>query len=371
LPTKPKKQGLPFAGHVPDSISVEEASSAGQKSIEHLTGVLSACSSHDIYDPVKAAAVFAAFKTNHTWQCPTLTVLRLSASDPSITNDDRVKYMPPDLRLYWNGRRDSWAKKSPAEIAARKKYFQRQLEIVGVMQRAGVDILAGTDTENPYCFPGFSLHDELGWLVQAGLSPMEALQAATRNAARFMGRENELGTVQQGKLADLILLEANPLNDIVNTRKIAAVVYGGRLFPKSSLDKMLAKVEALAARKTVVQMLLETYSAKGVDAMIQRYRELQSAKTPPTEISEDDLNTVGYELMGRKRIKDAIKILELNAVAYPQSSNVYDSLGESYVEDGDKKLAIENFERSLKLDPKNRNAIEKLKQLKAAGGTGL
>ena len=117
------------------------------------------------------------------------------------------------------------------------------------MQRAGVDIIAGTDTLNPYCFPGFSLHDELGLLVQAGLTPMEALQAATRNAARFMDREKELRNDPDGQSSPTSsLLDANPLDDIANTRKIAAVVYGGRLFPKSSLDEMLAKVEALASK---------------------------------------------------------------------------------------------------------------------------
>jgi predicted amidohydrolase len=101
-------------------------------------------------------------------------------------------------------------------------------------------------TPNPYCLPGFSLHDELALLVQAGLTPLQALQAATRNAARFMCREQDLGTIQPGKLADLVLLEANPLDDIANTRRINAVVFGGRLFRKSDLEDMLAIVEVSA-----------------------------------------------------------------------------------------------------------------------------
>ena len=109
-----------------------------------------------------------------------------------------------------------------------KKTFQKEVELVGAMSRAGVGILAGTDVSNPFCFPGFSLHDELALLVQAGLTPMQALQAATLNAARFMGREADLGTVQKGRIADLVLLDANPLDDISNTRKINAVVFGGR-----------------------------------------------------------------------------------------------------------------------------------------------
>jgi imidazolonepropionase-like amidohydrolase len=95
-----------------------------------------------------------------------------------------------------------------------------------------------------YCFPGFSLHDELELLVRAGLTPLEALQAATRNPARYFGRLNDLGTVEEGKLADLVLLEADPLADVKNTRKIVAVVAGGRVLPREALRKMLDEVEA-------------------------------------------------------------------------------------------------------------------------------
>lgn len=285
-----KKENIPFEGHVPITVSAEEASEAGQKSIEHLTGILPACSSREgellkatqedfaealtsakpmasvrggpksserqrvaleTYDSRKADALFAEFEKNHTWQCPTLTVLRSFASitDPSFTNDPRLKFMPREIRSSWDPSRDVRLKnRSAGAIETEKKVYLKNLEIVGAMQRAGVGIIAGTDTLNPYCFPGFSLHDELGLLVQSGLTPMEALQAATLNAARFMGRENELGTIEAGKLADLVLLDANPLDDIANTRKIDAVVYGGRLFPKPVLDEMLTKVETLASK---------------------------------------------------------------------------------------------------------------------------
>ena len=102
--------------------------------------------------------------------------------------------------------------------------------MVRAMRRAGVQFLAGTDTLNPFCFPGFSLHDELALLVEAGLTPMEAMQAATINPAVFMGKSSSLGTIEKGKIADLVLLDANPLDDIGNTKRIAAVVVGGKLF---------------------------------------------------------------------------------------------------------------------------------------------
>jgi imidazolonepropionase-like amidohydrolase len=107
------------------------------------------------------------------------------------------------------------------------------------MHRAGVPILPGTDTPNPYCFPGFSLHDELQLLVEAGFSPLEALQSATRDAARFLGLEKLLGTIEMGKIADLVLLDANPLVEISNTKKIRAVISNGKLYNSDALEKIL------------------------------------------------------------------------------------------------------------------------------------
>jgi len=126
------------------------------------------------------------------------------------------------------------------------KAYNKHIELVGMLRRAGVEFLAGSDVGNPYLFLGFSLHDELVLLVQAGLTPMEALQAATSNAARFLGTEKDLGTIEKDKIADFVLLEANPLEDIRNTQKISAVVFGGRLFLKTQLQQMLANVEASA-----------------------------------------------------------------------------------------------------------------------------
>jgi Amidohydrolase family/Tetratricopeptide repeat len=402
-----KRQGIPFEGHVPLSVSVEEASKAGQRSIEHLTGILGACSSREAdliggqqatlattlasekpirtileapdvrarkeltletYSQQKAETLFAELKKNHTWQCPTLTVLRSSAflDDPSVTNDPRLKYMPRPIVSSWDPRADSRFNARTAEDwALEKRAFRKEVEVVGAMQHAGVEILAGTDTLNPYCFPGFSLHDELGLLVQSGLTPMQALQAATVNPARFMGRETDLGTIEVGKLADLVLLDANPLDDIANTRKINAVVYGGRLFPKASLDEMLTNVEALASSKSIAEALLKTIQQQNVDTAIKQYRELKSTQAAAYDFGEGELNGVGYQLLQMKRFKDAIRVLELNVEAYPLSANVYDSLGEAYMDDGDKELAIKNYKKSLELNPDNTNAAENLKKLSA------
>jgi imidazolonepropionase-like amidohydrolase len=396
-----KVQGIPFAGHVPNAVSVEEASRAGQSSIEHLTGILSACSSQEAallktaqddlsallatnqpigtiaakmrkgnrlalqtYDSARAAALFDELRKNHTWQCPTLVVLRNIAflEDPAITDDPRLRYMPASFRSFWNPGNDPRFKDwTPEDRALAKDIYRKHLEIVGEMERAGVGIIAGTDTSNPYCFPGFSLHDELQLLVKAGLTPMQALQAATRNPARFMGREKESGTIERGKLADLVLLEKNPLEDIGNTRKIAGVVLDGELFLKPALAQLLEKVERLAGRKSASEILFEAFQQEGVIAAIKQYRKLRSSGG--YELSEGDLNDLGYQLMASGKIRDAIQILKLNAEEYPQSANVYDSLGEAYMRNGDKELAITNYQKSLERDPGNKNAVEKLRQL--------
>lgn len=402
-----KKQGIPFEGHVPISVSAEEASNAGQKSFEHLYGVLPACSTRaaellkssqqtlaaviagqqppvsalhgaanreweqlalETYSPQKANALFAELKKNQTWQCPTLTVLRSFAflDDPSFTNDPRLKYMPRDIRASWDPKADFRLKTRTAEgWALSKKLFSKDAEIVGAMQRAGVRILAGTDTLNPYCFPGFSLHDEMGLLVKAGLSPMEALQAATLNPARFMSKDKDFGTVETGKLADLVLLDANPLNDIANTKRIDAVVLGGKFYPRASLNGMLAKVEALASRKSIAEALLKTIQEQNVEAAIKQYHELKATEPTAYDFGEDELIGLGYQLLERKKFKDAIRVFELNVEAYPSSYNAYDSLGEAYMDNGDKDLAIKNYKKSLALNQANENAKKMLKQLGA------
>jgi len=265
-----RKQGLPFEGHVPFTVSAAEASDAGQKSIEHLTGVILACSDKEAglsgerdntnstpararpevraietFSAKKEAELFARFIKNGTWQCPTLTVRRSAAyrDDPNFKNDGRLRYIPRQILERWGMR---MANTRGETYANEKRLFQKQVEVVGDMGRAGVLLLAGTDTGNPFCFPGFSLHEELALLVKAGLTPTESLRAATLNPAKFFGLDQKLGTIEQGKLADLVLLEANPLEDIRNTQRIDAVIMNGRFYDRKALDKMLAQAQTLA-----------------------------------------------------------------------------------------------------------------------------
>jgi imidazolonepropionase-like amidohydrolase len=142
---------------------------------------------------------------------------------------------------------------TPDDFATFKSHFSSTIKMVGAMRMAKIRLLAGTDTAPgafglPFVYPGFSLHDELGLLVSAGFTKMEALQFATRNPAEYFGVLDSLGTVERGKIADLVLLEANPLLDIRNTQSIAAVVLNGRLLDRRALDALLAQAET-SARK--------------------------------------------------------------------------------------------------------------------------
>ncbi|HZF40936.1 MAG TPA: amidohydrolase family protein [Blastocatellia bacterium] len=244
-----KRQGLTFVGHVPNSVSPAEASDAGQKSIEHLTGMRARAEAMalETYNDRKAAELFARFVKNETWQCPTLTVLRSKAylEDENFRRDQRLKFIPRQIKDRWSLR---IANRNEENYANAKKVFQKELEIVGAMRKAGVQLLAGTDTGNPFCFPGFSLHDELALFVLAGLTPVEALRSATLNPAKFLGLDKTLGTIEQGKVADLVLLDANPLEDVRNTQRINAVVSNGRLFDRKALNKMLAQAEGATNR---------------------------------------------------------------------------------------------------------------------------
>jgi len=264
-----KKQGITFVGHVPDAVLASEASNAGQKSFEHLIGIFEGASPLEdefikgsksegkflsTYDPDRAAKLFALLAKNQTWQCPTLVWERggnlIELSD--FAKDPRAKYVP----AYWKD--VTWKRFTEQiehdfntdDLATRRRFVQKELEVVNDMHHAGIPFLAGTDTPpGVYIFPGFSLHEELQRFVAAGFTPLEALQTATLNPARFLGMEDRLGTIEKGKLADLVLLDANPLDEIRNTQRIAGVVASGRYFSRADLDKLLAEVEKQAAAK--------------------------------------------------------------------------------------------------------------------------
>lgn len=279
-----KAKGIPFAGHIPTLVSASQAADLGQKTVEHLTQVLLGCSSRedeflaqsraawaspkkwdsvgvvgrgrlraflDSQDDARCRRLAGRFQKAGTVMVPTITVLHSIAylDDSTLAADDRLKYIPSFLKTGWNPKTDFRFKMlTAADWRLRKEQHARELVVLRLLHRAGVPMLAGTDLANPFIYPGFSLHDELGLLVGIGMSPVEALRAATIEPARFLGATDSLGTIAPGKLADLVLLDASPLADIGNVRAIAAVIANGRVFDAAARQRIFEAAAARAAR---------------------------------------------------------------------------------------------------------------------------
>jgi len=207
------------------------------------------------YSPEKCDRLFTRLKANGNWQAPTLTVARSFSllTDPQFRQDSRLNYFGGEYRDWLTAtakgdtRLKSW---TTADFAIQRELFQFDEKMVGAMFRSGVPLLSGMDAGNPYCFPGFSLHDELALLVESGLTPLAALQSATSNAAVFMNATDSYGSIAPGKIADLVLLDADPLQDIHNTSKIRAVFLAGKEFDRAALDSILRGAEAAANHAT-------------------------------------------------------------------------------------------------------------------------
>lgn len=263
LATAARERGLPFAGHIPRGITAEETANVGQASVEHVTAlfetVLPRSSTRSLtafqrsaasFLAERAPSLFARFDANGVAFTPTLVAGRGAAYrvDPAhhVTDDPRTVYVPRALRDYWDRFFPDVDDASARIVVGRRLVFEKSLRVAAAAHRAGVTLLAGTDVGVRYVYPGFSLHDELELLVQAGLSPLEALRTATVNPVRFLGFADSLGTIRLGSIADLVLLDSNPLEDIRSTRRIAAVVLRGKLLDRAVLDGMLAEANRRA-----------------------------------------------------------------------------------------------------------------------------
>ncbi|MEH0580792.1 amidohydrolase family protein [Streptomyces sp. B21-108] len=283
-----RRQGVPFLGHCPDVVRIAEASDAGQRSIEHLHALLLATSRHEReirralaevrvdgtdpsslsryhrwfdqvhplewravlgYDRDRADALFRRLAVNRTTVVPTLSVHRtLELPDEVPAGAEEWKYLPawqvetwPDQLAALTGGR------TPEQARRIRRIFTHRLRIVAELHEAGAPLAAGTDTGTGYLVPGFALHDELALLVRAGLTPAQALHAATGQAARTLGLP-QVGTVTRGMSADLVVLDADPLRDIRNTKRIHGVMVDGRWIPPQERERLLAAVQRAAAQ---------------------------------------------------------------------------------------------------------------------------
>lgn len=283
IASRARERGLPLVGHVPIAVSAGEASDAGVRTIEHLWEILGTISTRETdlrrervaalgrpqspadtervlafpptepllstWSDAKASALFRKFVANHTWQTATLinheARLRAFRGDSSFWNDPDLELMPRNWVDAWRPQRNQFLKglppaTIPGYIRDMEATHRAKIDLVRRMHGAGVRFLAGTDVSNwNFTVPGASLHSELLWFTEAGLTPLEALQTATLNPARYLGIEDSSGTVEAGKRGDLLILDADPTVSIANTKRIFAVVLGGHLIDRNELNQIL------------------------------------------------------------------------------------------------------------------------------------
>jgi imidazolonepropionase-like amidohydrolase len=229
--------GLPLAGHVPQGVKVEEAADAGIRSIEHLSNydVFGECLENDKYTLAGCKRLFEKLAAKGIWQTPTMAFFQTIPDVFSGKPIEHAEYASDSLlQLTRNNVEVSHV---PASTLERMRLAgQVSLQVIHDMYLLGNRFLAGCDG----LVPGFCLHDELEWFTKAGFTPLQALQTATINPARFLGREDSQGAVEVGKRADLVLLDADPLLEIRNVTQIADVVVRGRLVTKPAIDRIIA-----------------------------------------------------------------------------------------------------------------------------------
>ncbi|WP_151087202.1 amidohydrolase family protein [Hymenobacter baengnokdamensis] len=270
-----EKRGMKTTGHMPYSVTLVEAVNRGLDATEHLYYVFKSCSSkedsltalvrnslstpkplglfamlpavYDTYSPAAAQRIFRLMASHHTAAVPTLAIGKTLAElgENNHAHDSLLAYIDPKIQATYAKRLGSARQQSAAARAFTQKLEARFMTLVPQMQAAGVTILAGSDSGpfNSFTYPGASLQDELVLLVQAGLTPAQALRAATLNGAEFMGVAARSGSVAEGKDGDLLLLAANPLTNIANVKKIVAVVARGKVYQRADLGRMMAAIK--------------------------------------------------------------------------------------------------------------------------------
>jgi Amidohydrolase family len=199
----------------------------------------------DVLQPGRVRQLAESLIARRVWITPTLLAHHNAAARRELLKnpDSRLDYIHPKVRRRLEPENDGRIRNlTSADLEKIKRFNARDAQLAVLLHKAGVRLLAGTDAAVDYCLPGFGIHDELALLVQAGLSPGEALRAATLNPAEFLGREKEFGSIAVGKRADLVLLERNPLTNIRNTTSVWGVIRAGRYLDRAELDRMLETV---------------------------------------------------------------------------------------------------------------------------------
>jgi imidazolonepropionase-like amidohydrolase len=237
------KNGMPVVGHVPNAVGLEHALAANQYSVEHLSGYgdflkVEGSRPWEQIDETKIPHIARVTREAGTWNCVTLVLYQARLVSKGAEQDRKFPYME-----YVPSRtKQRWFESRRYSDPNRSRRVSNRKQMTKALHDAGARILLGSDTPNSYVVPGFSLHQELQNLVDAGLTPYEAIKAGTSDAAECLGEQDEFGTISAGLRADLLLIEGNPLEDVCNAAERIGVMSRGRWFPQSELQAMLDRL---------------------------------------------------------------------------------------------------------------------------------
>jgi hypothetical protein len=359
-----KKQEIAAVGHIPTAVGLEKSLAQGQVMIAHAEEYYKTYFQNKP-DDARIPEAVALTRNPGVYVTPNLSffaALTTFVSDPR-TLDKRlaepdIEFLPPDIRGNWLAARPA----KPSDRFVPELAMLKKLTLA--MSQAGVPLLAGTDSPVAGVIPGTSVDDDLDQLVGAGLTPFQALSAATRTPGQFIHQyvpgTDEFGTIAPGKSADLVMLRANPLLDVRNMRQPVGVMVRGRWFESRELQALVE--QPVPGYKRIVALgsaFQHTLSERGATEAI---REFKSHSEPSDTLPESFVNALGYQMINAKKLKDAIAVFVFNTEQHPDSWNVYDSLGEAYLDSGRNDLAVANYRRSLALNPKNTGAFEMLQK---------
>jgi cytosine/adenosine deaminase-related metal-dependent hydrolase len=401
-----KKRNLLLMGHVARGPDFEMTVRSGQ-SIAHLEEFTYTFfnpqhddhNSHIVYDESRIPEAVKLTKEAGIFVTPTLstyaTIVQQATDLDAFLKDPEMKYLPPWTQALYQPAANRYKNGfSPNEYSQIRTSLAFQRKLLKALFDAGVPLMCGTDAPEVGPLPGFGIHDELQEFVNDGLTPYQALQTATVNVARYLRHSSELGTVEAGKRADLVLLEGNPLAAIASTRRVVGVMVRGEWLPQSQLARMVEDVPAsyqrelrrvkmelrsdpVAADKYLEEndpylnagetAIVEIATAEGFDQARALVRKARQADPKAKLVSEEGVNHLGYSLLGKKQYKEAIAMFQMNTEDFPKSANTYDSLAEAQFKAGDLAHALENYRKALEVDPKYPNAGEAAKFLKEKG----
>ena len=256
--------GVKFAGHVPEDVGLSHAFGSGIATIDHLDGYMQALlPAHedssgglsgffgvfiaDQADISRIEELAVATAAANVWNVPTQSLFEHVTLDATNPNDmarwPEMKYMPPETIAQWKGDKRNVINDDNYSASTAKRAVEIRRRLIVALAKAKAGLLLGSDSPQIFNVPGFALHRELEYLVEAGLTPFEALQTGTVNAARFLDAEDVFGTIQVGLDADLLLLDANPLENILNSKRIHGVMVRGQWLSRPVLDRMLRRLE--------------------------------------------------------------------------------------------------------------------------------